>query len=118
MLALAREGAKVAFVYHGNQDAATKLEEEVAAAGGVAKGVQGDVADPDRGRAAGRSGVLAEHGRLDILVNNAGVIRDELFVRMEAADWNAVIDTNLNGTFASARRWPSRWRSSSGTGGS
>ena len=99
VLALAREGAKVAFVFHSNQEAATKLEEEVAAAGGVAKGVQGDVADP---KAAERvvAGVLAEHGRLDILVNNAGVIRDKLFLKMDAADWNAVIDTNLTGTFA------------------
>ena len=99
VLALAREGAKVVFVFHSNQDAATKLEEEVAAAGGSAKGVQGDVADPT---AAERlvQGVLAEHGRLDILVNNAGVIRDKLFLKMDAADWNAVIDTNLTGTFA------------------
>ena len=43
--------------------------------------------------------VLADWGRVDILVNNAGVIRDELFLRMEADDWNAVIDTNLTGTF-------------------
>ena len=43
--------------------------------------------------------VLAEWGRVDILVNNAGVIRDELFVRMEPDDWNAVIGTNLGGTF-------------------
>lgn len=99
VLALAREGAKVNFVYHSNQDAASKLEQEVAAAGGVAKGIQADVADPG---AAERvvAGILAEHGRLDILVNNAGVIRDKLFVQMEADDWNAVMNTNLNGVFA------------------
>jgi 3-oxoacyl-[acyl-carrier protein] reductase len=71
----------------------------VAASGGAAKGIQADVADPT---AADRvvAQVLAEHGRLDILVNNAGVIRDKLFVQMEADDWNAVINTNLNGMFA------------------
>jgi 3-oxoacyl-[acyl-carrier protein] reductase len=36
---------------------------------------------------------------VDILVNNAGVIRDGLFVRMSNDDWNAVLTTNLNGTF-------------------
>jgi 3-oxoacyl-[acyl-carrier protein] reductase len=99
VLALAREGAKVAFVFHSNQAAATELEQEVAKAGGVAKGIQADVADP---AAADRvvSAVLAEHGRLDILVNNAGVIRDKLFVQMDAPDWDAVINTNLNGVFA------------------
>jgi 3-oxoacyl-[acyl-carrier protein] reductase len=99
VLALAREGAKVTFVYHSNATAAAALEQEVAAAGGVAKGVQADVADPKAAESV-VAGVLAEHGRLDILVNNAGVIRDKLFVRMEAEDWNTVIGTNLTGTFA------------------
>ncbi len=96
--ALARSGAKVAFVYRGNEEAAKALEVEVTAAGGVAKAHQGDVADPataDRVVAA----VLADWGRVDILVNNAGVIRDGLFVRMDPADWTAVIGTNLNGAF-------------------
>jgi 3-oxoacyl-[acyl-carrier protein] reductase len=99
VLALAREGAKVTFVYHSNKEAATALEQEVAAAGGVAKGVQADVADPKAAEAV-VGGVLAEHGRLDILVNNAGVIRDKLFLKMDADDWNAVINTNLTGVFA------------------
>ena len=98
VLALAREGAKVTFVYHSNKDAATTLEAEVAAAGGVAKGVQADVADPKAAETV-VGGVLAEHGRLDILVNNAGVIRDMLFLKMSADDWNTVINTNLNGVF-------------------
>lgn len=99
VLALAREGAKVAFVYHNNAAAATALEQEVAAAGGVAKGIQADVADPKAADTVVQS-VVAEHGRLDILVNNAGVIRDTLFLKMSADDWNTVISTNLNGTFA------------------
>jgi 3-oxoacyl-[acyl-carrier protein] reductase len=36
-------------------------------------------------------------------VNNAGVIRDGLFIRMEQADWDTVLDTNLGGTFAFCR---------------
>jgi 3-oxoacyl-[acyl-carrier protein] reductase len=43
--------------------------------------------------------VEKELGPVSILVNNAGVIRDGLFVAMERGDWNAVIDTNLGGTF-------------------
>src|SRR5580704_13886678 len=69
VLALAREGAKVAFVYRGNEQAAKDLEAEVAAAGGVARAYQGDVADPAVAERIVES-VLAEWSRLDILVNN------------------------------------------------
>ena len=98
VLQLAKNGAKVAFVYRGNEAAASALEAEVTAAGGVAKAYQGDVADPT---AAERivAEVLAAWGRVDILVNNAGVIRDGLFVRMDAADWKTVMSTNIDGTF-------------------
>jgi len=34
-----------------------------------------------------------------ILVNNAGIIKDDLFVRMEPAAWDAVLKTNLGGTY-------------------
>ncbi|MFM8273801.1 MAG: 3-oxoacyl-ACP reductase family protein [Gemmata sp.] len=99
VLALAREGAKVTFVYRGNAEAANALVAEVAAAGGVARAVQADVADPTAGDTV-VNGVLAEHGRVDILVNNAGVIRDKLFLKMDLNDWNTVVGTNLTGTFA------------------
>jgi 3-oxoacyl-[acyl-carrier protein] reductase len=38
-------------------------------------------------------------GSLDILVNNAGITRDNLLMRMDAEEWDAVIDTNLTGPF-------------------
>jgi 3-oxoacyl-[acyl-carrier protein] reductase len=43
--------------------------------------------------------ILAETGRVDILVNNAGITRDGLLVRLSETDWDAVLDTNLKGTF-------------------
>src|SRR5207244_10324326 len=42
---------------------------------------------------------IAALGRLDILVNNAGVTRDGLILRMEEADWDAVLNVNLKGAF-------------------
>jgi len=42
-------------------------------------------------------------GSLDILVNNAGVTRDNLFVLMKDAEWNAVIGVDLTAEFRLAR---------------
>ena len=38
-------------------------------------------------------------GSVDILVNNAGITRDNLFMRMSAEEWQAVLDVNLTATF-------------------
>jgi 3-oxoacyl-[acyl-carrier protein] reductase len=43
--------------------------------------------------------ILKEPGRVDILVNNAGITKDGLVMRMSEADWDAVLDINLKGTF-------------------
>jgi len=43
--------------------------------------------------------VRAEHGPVDVLVNNAGITRDGLFRKMTRADWDGVINTNLNSLF-------------------
>jgi acetoacetyl-CoA reductase len=40
-----------------------------------------------------------EFGPVDVLVNNAGITRDGMFRKMSKADWDAVIDTNLNSLF-------------------
>ena len=43
--------------------------------------------------------ILQEAGQIDILVNNAGITKDKLVPMMKAADFDAVIDTNLKGAF-------------------
>jgi 3-oxoacyl-[acyl-carrier protein] reductase len=43
--------------------------------------------------------ILATAGKVDILVNNAGITKDGLLMRMSEADWDAVLDINLKGTF-------------------
>ena len=42
---------------------------------------------------------LDKFGKIDILINNAGITRDGLLVRMNEADWDAVLNVNLKGTF-------------------
>ncbi|MCG8583680.1 MAG: 3-oxoacyl-ACP reductase FabG, partial [Pirellulales bacterium] len=47
--------------------------------------------------------VVEKFDKLDILVNNAGITRDQLIPRMSDEDWDAVLDTNLKGTFLFSR---------------
>ena len=47
--------------------------------------------------------IISEYGRIDILVNNAGIVRDNLLMRISEKDFDAVIDTNLKGTFHTMR---------------
>ncbi len=96
--AFAAEGAKVAVVYRGNQEAAQQLVSEICAKGGKAVAFQADVADADSVQAC-VAAVEKELGPIHILVNNAGVIEDDLFVRMKPEAWNKVIQTNLGGVF-------------------
>ena len=94
---LAREGAKVAFVYHSNQDAADSLVADLE--GCDVTPMQCDVAD---GEACAKTveAVVEKYGRLDILVNNAGIIKDKLLATMEPEEWGAVINTNLTSVYS------------------
>ncbi len=47
----------------------------------------------------GMDRVVEEFGRLDILVNNAGIRRRQAALEVTEEDWDAVISTNLKGTF-------------------
>jgi 3-oxoacyl-[acyl-carrier protein] reductase len=94
---LARAGAKVAVNCRSGTDAADHVATEIE---GIA--VQADVANPQEVQALIER-VEEELGDIDVLVNNAGVTRDTLIARMSDDDWETVIDTNLRGTFNTAR---------------
>ena len=47
--------------------------------------------------------VIAKFGKIDIMVNNAGITKDGLLMRMSDADWDAVLNVNLKGTFLFTR---------------
>jgi 3-oxoacyl-[acyl-carrier protein] reductase len=47
--------------------------------------------------------IAEKHGRIDVLVNNAGITKDGLFLRMEDADFDSVINTNLKSAFVATR---------------
>ncbi|MDR2620000.1 MAG: 3-oxoacyl-ACP reductase FabG [Propionibacteriaceae bacterium] len=54
--------------------------------------------------AAAFTQIETELGTPTVIVANAGVTKDTLLSRMEDADWNQVIDTNLNGAYRVIRR--------------
>jgi 3-oxoacyl-[acyl-carrier protein] reductase len=43
--------------------------------------------------------IIEAWGKIDILVNNAGITKDNLVMRMRPDDWQAVMQTNLDGAF-------------------
>ena len=47
--------------------------------------------------------VIETFGKVDIMVNNAGITKDGLLMRMSDADWDAVLNVNLKGTFLFTR---------------
>ncbi|MCW2584095.1 MAG: 3-oxoacyl-[acyl-carrier protein] reductase [Klenkia sp.] len=61
-----------------------------------------DVADADAVAAAVEA-VVAWSGSVDVAVNNAGITRDTVVWKMSPADWQAVLDVHLGGTFAVTR---------------
>ena len=101
-LALARLGATVIINYCRSKDAAERLQEEIAGAGGQARPFQADVSKPEEVEAM-FAFLRREYARLDILVNNAGIIRDTLLLSMKLDDWQSVQDVNVTGTFLCTR---------------
>lgn len=97
-LTLAEYGAAVIVNYNGSRERAEEVVAEITDKGGSAVAYQCSVSDYE---ACGTmiTEMLARCGHIDILVNNAGITRDNLVMKMTPEDFDAVIDTNLKGTF-------------------
>ena len=98
VLALAAEGARVAFVYNASQAHAETLLEELKEKNHDGLAIQADVKDSARAEEVVNQ-LLERWQQVDVLVNSAGVIRDGLFATMNPPQWSEVINTNLNGTY-------------------
>lgn len=96
-LTLAKAGARVALAAR-NESKLAEVAAEIRAAGCTAEVFAVDIASEESIK-AGAKAALAKFGAVDILVNNAGITKDGLLLRMKRADWDAVIATNLTGTF-------------------
>lgn len=109
-------GGRVALVTGGNRGIGRAIAERLVSegfrvaatsrSGVVPDGVLGvpcDITDQEQVEAAFAT-IEKELGPVEVLVANAGITRDTLLMRMKDDDWNAVIDTNLTGTFRVVRR--------------
>jgi NAD(P)-dependent dehydrogenase (short-subunit alcohol dehydrogenase family) len=77
---------------------AQQVVDEIARAGGAAVANGDSVADPQGAERIVKTAVDA-FGRIDCIVNNAGILRDRIFHRMSAVDFDAVIKVHLYGAF-------------------
>ena len=116
-LMLAAEGAKVVVNDLGgsrdgsgaDQGPAHDVVAEIKAAGGEAVANGADVSNWDQAKGMIDQAVTT-FGRLDVLINNAGILRDRMLVNMTEAEWDAVIQVHLKGTFAPAHHAANYWR--------
>ena len=94
-LKFAAEGADIAFTdIQINEDTVHELE----ALGVKVRAYTSNAADFAQTHETVEQ-VLADFGRIDVLVNNAGITRDGLMLRMEEAQWDAVLNVNLKSAF-------------------
>lgn len=95
---LAKSGYDVVINYAGNVEAANSTVEEIKALGVECEAFKFDISNQEQVEENIKA-IIEKYGRIDVLVNNAGITRDGLFMRMSKDNWEAVINTNLNGAF-------------------
>ena len=97
LMTLARAGATVVGTATSPAGAAG-IGQELAGAGLAGRGAVLDVAQQASVDAL-LADVEAREGSVGILVNNAGITRDGLLLRMQAKDWDTILNTNLSSVF-------------------
>ena len=101
---LAKEGYYVIVNYAHSDEAAKECMNVIKEAGGEAECIKFDVSDfKEVERVSGE--LIKSLGSVDVLVNNAGITKDNLLIGMKEEEFDAVINTNLKGTFNTMRHF-------------
>lgn len=96
---LAKDGCKVVANHHPSEAAAAEEWKKARAAEGLdIATIAADVSSSEDSARMIKE-IADAQGPIDILVNCAGITRDKTFKKMEAAQWEAVINVNLNSVF-------------------
>ncbi|MFH0301838.1 glucose 1-dehydrogenase [Bradyrhizobium sp. 31Argb] len=93
---LAAEGASVVVNYASDRDGADKVVADIAATGGKATVVQGNVARAEDVERIFATAATA-YGKVDILVNNAGVYKFGTIQEVSESEYRRHFDTNVLG---------------------
>jgi NAD(P)-dependent dehydrogenase (short-subunit alcohol dehydrogenase family) len=96
-LRFARAGARV-ILFSRTQEQLEQVAAQIRAEGGEALVIPGDVASEEDVQMLFQR-VFESYGRVDILVNCAGVVATRLFLEMDTATWDRVLNINLRGTY-------------------
>ena len=97
-LRFAEEGADIAFTDLVIDETGEQTKQELEACGARVLAIASNAADFEQAHDAVRQ-VVDAFGHLDILVNNAGITKDGLMLRMNEAQWDAVLTVNLKSAF-------------------
>jgi 3-oxoacyl-[acyl-carrier protein] reductase len=101
-VAFARAGARVAVNYHSDTESAKTAETELKKITNQMIISKTDVASKDEVDQFVKD-VIDQWEYVDILINNAGIIRDKFLMFLGEEDWDAVVDTNMKGTYLFSR---------------
>jgi 3-oxoacyl-[acyl-carrier protein] reductase len=113
-VALAEQGCDVAVNYRSKAAQAEEVAERVRALGRQALLLPADVSDEAQVTAMYKE-LRAAWGRLDVAVLNSGVTADGHLAAMSRGKWHEVIDTNLTGSFLTAREATKQMYASGGS---
>lgn len=100
-LEFAQAGSRV--ILNGRHELPADLEKKLQALKADYRFIAGDIADEDSVKQLAKE-AWGQYDQIDVLVNNAGITRDQLMIGMKQADFDAVINVNLRGTFMLTQR--------------
>lgn len=106
-LALASEGANIAFTYNTSKEAAQETSQEIQALGVRCLSIFCDQTRPDQIEQVVNH-VIGEWGQLDGLVNSASIWQEKPLLEITPLDWDMTMNVNARGPFFFIH-WAAKW---------